>query len=60
MVHGRFDEDTPFKTRGEPLFKLFRAPKKLVVYDGGHIPPLELFVQTMNAWLDQTLGPVKR
>jgi hypothetical protein len=60
MSHGRYDEDTPLKTRGEPLFKLLREPKRLVLFDGGHIPPFELFVPTMNAWLDETLGPVKR
>jgi hypothetical protein len=45
---------------GEPLYKLLREPKRLILYDGGHIPPTELFVPTMNAWLDETLGPVKR
>jgi serine/threonine protein kinase/formylglycine-generating enzyme required for sulfatase activity len=60
MLHGRYDEDTPLKTRGEPLFKLLREPKRLILYDGGHIPPLEFFVTTMNTWLDETLGPVKR
>ena len=60
MLHGRYDEDTPLKTNGEPLFKLLRQPKRLVLYDGGHIPPSEFFVPAMNAWLDETLGPVKR
>jgi len=60
MLHGRYDEDTPLKRNGEPLFKLLREPKRLILYDGGHIPPFEFFVQTMNGWLDETLGPVKR
>jgi pimeloyl-ACP methyl ester carboxylesterase len=59
MVNGRFDEDTPFKTQGEPLFKLLGEPKRSIVFDGGHIPPLEFLVTTMNGWLDETLGPVK-
>jgi hypothetical protein len=42
------------------LFKLLREPKRLVLYEGGHIPPIEFFVATMNAWLDETLGPVKQ
>ena len=60
MVHGRYDEDVPLKTGGEPLFKLLREPKRLVLYEGGHIPPIEFFVTTMNSWLDETLGPVRR
>jgi serine/threonine protein kinase/formylglycine-generating enzyme required for sulfatase activity len=60
MLHGRYDEDVPLKTGGEPLFKLLREPKRLVLFEGGHIPPIELFVTTMNGWLDETLGPVKR
>jgi cephalosporin-C deacetylase-like acetyl esterase len=60
VLNGRYDEDTPLKTRGEPLFKLLSEPKRLLLYDGGHIPPSEFFVLTMNAWLDETLGPVKR
>ena len=59
MVNGRFDEDTPFKTQGEPLFKLLGEPKRSIVFDGGHIPPLEFLVTTMNGWLDETMGPVK-
>ena len=60
MLHGRYDEDVPLKTGGEPLFKLLREPKRLVLFEGGHIPPIEFFATTMNAWLDETLGPVKR
>ena len=60
MVNGRYDEDTPFKTRGEPLFKLLREPKRLIVFDGGHIPDVQFLVTTMNGWLDETMGPVKR
>jgi eukaryotic-like serine/threonine-protein kinase len=60
MLHGRYDEDTPFKTRAEPLFKLLQEPKRLVLYDGSHVPQPELFVTNLNAFLDETLGPVKR
>ena len=60
MAHGQYDEDTPLKTQAEPLFKLMREPKRMVLYDGGHIPPIEFLVTTMNGWLDETLGPVKR
>lgn len=60
IAHGRYDEDVSLKTEAEPLYKLLREPKRLVLYDGGHIPPIEFLVTTMNAWLDETLGPVKR
>ena len=59
LMSGRYDEDVALKTQAEPLFKLLREPKRLVVFEGGHIPPLELFVTTMNRWLDETMGPIK-
>ncbi|HYE66404.1 MAG TPA: protein kinase [Pyrinomonadaceae bacterium] len=60
MVHGRYDEDFSLKTEAEPLYKLLREPKRLILYDGGHVPPFEFMVTTLNAWLDETLGPVRR
>jgi pimeloyl-ACP methyl ester carboxylesterase len=60
MFQGRYDESMGLKTEAEPLFKLLPEPKRLVVFEGGHIAPFELLVTTMNAWLDETLGPVKR
>jgi len=60
MLHGRYDEDTPFKTRAEPLFKLLREPKRLVMFEGSHVPPTELFVTNINAFLDEALGAVRR
>ncbi len=59
MVHGRYDEDTPLKTQGEPLFKLLREPKRLILFDSGHIPDWGVLATTMNGWLDETMGPVK-
>jgi hypothetical protein len=60
IMHGRYDENLSLKTEAEPLYKLLREPKRLVLYDGGHVPSFEFFVTTMNGWLDETLGPVKR
>ena len=60
MMHGRYDENLSLKTEAEPLFKLLPEPKRLVLYEGGHVPPLELLVTTLNSWLDETLGPVRR
>jgi serine/threonine protein kinase/formylglycine-generating enzyme required for sulfatase activity/pimeloyl-ACP methyl ester carboxylesterase len=59
MMHGRYDEDTPLTTQGEPLFKLLREPKQLVLFEGGHVPPAEVQVPLINKWFDQNLGPVK-
>jgi len=59
MIHGKYDENLPLKTAAEPLFKLLSEPKRLVIYDGGHVPPFEFMVPTMSGWFDETLGPVK-
>jgi len=60
VIHGRYDEDTPLKTQAEPLFKILHEPKRLVLYDGSHVPSTELYVTNVNAFLDETLGPVRR
>ena len=56
IINGRYDETHPLATFLEPLYKLMSEPKKLVVYDGGHIPTMEFFATTTNAWLDEKLG----
>ena len=60
MLHGRYDEAAPLKTEAEPLYKLLSEPKRLTVFEGGHIAPREVLLPTINGWLDETLGPVKR
>lgn len=60
MIHGRYDENHPLKTDAEPLYKLFREPKRLIVLESGHIPPDEIRIPVINGWLDETLGPVRR
>jgi formylglycine-generating enzyme required for sulfatase activity/predicted Ser/Thr protein kinase len=60
MIQGRYDETTPLKTEAEPLFQLLPEPKRLLLFDGGHLPPSEILIPAMNAWLDETLGPVQR
>jgi len=60
MLQGRYDEIFAWKTEAEPLYNLLREPKRLILFDGGHAPPLELFATTINRWLDETLGPVKK
>ena len=60
LVNGRYDETFPYNSDARPLVKLMREPKKPLTYDGGHIPTVEYFSTTINGWLDETLGPVKR
>ena len=57
--NGRWDSDYAFKTEAEPLFKLLSEPKRLEVYDGGHIAPPEIAVPIVSRFLDETLGPVR-
>jgi hypothetical protein len=60
MLHGRYDENVPLKSQAEPLFRLLREPKRLEIFESGHIPPPEVYIPTANRWLDETLGPVEQ
>ena len=59
LLNGRHDEAVTLETWARPLYNLLTEPKKLVLVDGGHVPPMETIVPIINEWLDQTLGPVK-
>jgi hypothetical protein len=61
MVSGRDDFIFPLETVARPLFTLLGAPpdeKRLVIHDGGHIPPLNDLIREVLGWFDQFLGPV--
>jgi formylglycine-generating enzyme required for sulfatase activity/tRNA A-37 threonylcarbamoyl transferase component Bud32 len=60
IVQGRYDEDTPLRTAVEPLFKLLSEPKKLALYDGGHVPSVEVSMSLTRDWLDEHMGRVGR
>ena len=60
LINGRYDETFPYNTDAKPLFKLLREPKKIVTYDGGHIPTVEFYVPAVNNWFDETFGKVAR
>ena len=60
MIQGRYDEDTPLKVAAEPLFKLMVQPKQLFLFDGGHVPTVDILMTATAGWLDQTMGPVRR
>jgi pimeloyl-ACP methyl ester carboxylesterase len=60
IIQGRYDEDTPLRTATEPFFKLLSEPKRLTLYDGGHVPTIEVLMSSTSAWLDEYLGRVIR
>jgi eukaryotic-like serine/threonine-protein kinase len=60
LLNGRYDEVHPLRTWVEPLYQALPEPKRLHVYDAGHTPPLEIIVPVVNAWLDETMGTVRR
>ena len=59
IQNGRWDETVPLETNARPLFDLMREPKRLVIYDGGHVPTPEVLIPTLNGWFDETMGPVR-
>jgi len=60
ILQGRYDEDTPLRTAAEPLYKLLPEPKRLVLYDGGHVAPLDVQMRETAPWIDDLLGRVFR
>lgn len=60
VINGRYDEEYQYRTDIEPLLKLFREPKRQMLSDSGHIPPLEQVAPVVTGFLHETLGPVRR
>jgi formylglycine-generating enzyme required for sulfatase activity/DNA-binding winged helix-turn-helix (wHTH) protein len=58
MLNGLYDDHTPERTSIEPFFRLLSEPKKRASFPEGHLPPMEIAVPLVNAWLNETLGPV--
>ena len=58
MLNGRYDEDTALASEAEPMFRLLREPKGIVVYEGSHATPLEILIPATTKWLDETMGSV--
>ena len=56
MLQGRYHEDTPLKTQAGPLYKLLGQPKKIEIYDGGHVTPVEVTLPSVTKFLEQYLG----
>jgi hypothetical protein len=60
ILQGRYDEDTPLRTATEPFFKLLSEPKILTLFEGGHVPSIEVVMGTTSGWLDEQLGRIDR
>jgi eukaryotic-like serine/threonine-protein kinase len=60
VLQGRYDEDTPLRTATEPFVKLLSEPKRLTLYDGGHVPSIEVSMSSISPWLEEQLGRVVR
>jgi serine/threonine protein kinase len=60
MLQGRYDEDTSLKSEAEPMFRMLREPKRLQLFEGGHIASQEIFIPSVTKWLDETMGPVQQ
>jgi hypothetical protein len=56
VMAGRYDETLSLATEVEPLYQLLRAPKHFEVIDGGHIPPLALWLPVARTWLEKAIG----
>jgi len=62
MVNGRYDHIFPLDISQKPLFRFFGAPekdKRHVVFESGHVPPIDSTTKEILDWLDRYLGPVK-
>lgn len=63
MLNGRFDSMFPLETNVKVFFDLLGTPakdKRLVVFDGGHLPPIDhRLAKEMLDWMDRYLGPVQ-
>ena len=63
MINGRHDTTHPYETAQKTMLDLLGTPpeqKRLVNYDGGHIPPRNSMIRETLDWLDRYLRPVKK
>jgi formylglycine-generating enzyme required for sulfatase activity len=58
LVHGLYDEWAPLRPSAQPLYDLLKGPKRMENYDGAHWPSQQQLVLPVNAFLDETFGPV--
>ena len=60
IVQGRYDEDTPARTAAEAAVQAADRAQTDALYDGGHVPSIEVMMSATSGWLDETLGRVTR
>ena len=60
MLSGRYDEELAYEPSARILFELLPEPKRFDRVESGHLPPAEIRSPIINAWLDETLSPVRR
>ncbi|HEY0591711.1 MAG TPA: protein kinase [Thermoanaerobaculia bacterium] len=58
MLQGKWDETVAFDSEAMALYNLLPEPKRLEVFEGGHVPPPARMISSTTAWFDETLGPV--
>ena len=63
IFNGRYDLTFPVEASAKPLLQLLGTPrqdKALILFDGGHVPPMDSkLVRAVLDWLDRYLGPVR-
>ncbi len=59
MLQGRYDDAAPLESTAMPLFNLLSEPKRLEVFEGGHVPTQQILIPTVTRFLDKTLGKVE-
>jgi dienelactone hydrolase len=58
LIHGKYDEADVLRTMAEPVYRIMREPKKVQLYESGHVVPLELLLPAMHGFFDETMGKV--
>ena len=62
IFNGRYDITFPVEASAKPLLNLLGTPKQdkaLILFDGGHVPPLDTKLKKeVLSWLDRYLGKV--
>lgn len=54
MVNGKQDQIIPARC-AEALHNAAEEPKRVIWYDGGHIPDVKLIVKVVNDWIDECM-----
>jgi formylglycine-generating enzyme required for sulfatase activity len=59
MIQGRYDESNPLTSEAEPLYRLMPEPKRLQIFDGGHVPVRKIGLPMFIKWFDESMGRVE-